>query len=113
MDLVYGLGTGASTNSKIDRIQLMNPTTQDNTYTRYYDSTSTNADYNAYPYAYLEVVEGNWYEWTITLDQLKALYSDGATELVFAMVTKGGATCNLDTPANTYLDYIKYVPANN
>ena len=113
VDLAYGLGAGASTNSKIDRIQLMNPTTKDNTYTRYYDSTSTNADYNAYPYAYLEVVEGNWYEWTITLDQLKSLYSDGATELVFAMVTKSGASFNLDTPANTYLDYIKYVPANN
>lgn len=113
VDMGHGLGNGTSTNSTIDRIQLMNPTTKDKTYTTYYDSTNDKADYNAYPYAYLEVVEGTWYEWTITLAQLKALYSDGATELVFAMVSKGGATCNLDTPANTYLDYIKYVPANN
>ncbi|MBE5737620.1 MAG: hypothetical protein E7348_04385 [Clostridiales bacterium] len=110
VDVANGLtSVVASDTDTIDRIQLCNPTTKDNTYKYYYNSASTDAAYNAYAYPYLEVVEGNWYEWTITLEQLKTLYSDGATELVFAMVSKGGASYNYANPAETYLDYIEYV----
>jgi endonuclease V-like protein UPF0215 family len=101
VDLKPGLGTGASTKSTIDFIKLCNPTTKDTTYTTY--------DFGGYTLPHKAVTEGQWIEWTLTVDQLKTLYADGATELVFAMVTKAGASYNLDTPAETYLDYIRYV----
>jgi hypothetical protein len=101
VDLKPGLGTGASTKSTIDFIKLCNPTTKDTTYTTY--------DFGGYTLPHKAVTEGQWIEWTLTVDQLKTLYADGATELVFAMVTTAGASFNLDTPAETYLDYIRYV----
>ena len=101
VDKLPGLGNGASTNSKIDRIQLMNPTTKDTTYTSYWNN-------NTFATPYLVVTEGTWYEWTLTVEELKTFYTDGATELVFGLVGLDGASYNLDTPANTYLDYIRY-----
>ena len=105
LDVVPGLNGGGTDTDTIDIIQLANPTTKDATYTSYYNN-------NSYAYPYLEITEGSWVEWTLTVDQLKTLYSDGATELVFALVVKGSASYNYANPANTYLDYIKYVSAN-
>ena len=108
LDIAHGLNGGASDTDTIDIIQLANPTVKDNTYKVYKDSASSNVDYSAYSYPYLEITEGSWVEWTLSVEQLKTLYSDGATELVFVLVSKAGTSYNYAHPANTYLDYIKY-----
>ena len=86
----------------------MNPTKKDATYTSRCTSHVEGTECSSYAYPHIAVTEGAWAEWTISLDQLKSLYSDGATKLVFAMVSSAGASYNLDTPAETYLDYIRY-----
>ena len=103
VDIYHGLANGGTCANTLDIIQLCNPTTKDKTYTSY------NTGANGYEFPNKAVTEGEWIEWTITIDELKTLYSDGATELVFAMVSKGGASYNFANPANTYLDYIRYV----
>lgn len=102
LNVAHGIG-GASDADTIDQIQLCNPTTKDKTYTSYNNGT------NGYEYPTLNVTEGSWFEWSLTNEQLKTLYSNGATELVFAMIVPGGTSHNYAHPAETYLDYIRYV----
>ena len=107
-DIAHGLNGGGTCANTIDFIQLLNPTTKDATYTSRCTSHVEGTECSSYAYPHIAVTEGEWIEWTITVDKLKTLYVDGATELVFAMVSNGGASYNFANPANTYLDYIRY-----
>ena len=103
-----GLG-GAMCYNPITIVQLCTPVaagtrpTGDRTYTDYKDSESS-----SYPYPSTGVSQGQWIEWTLSNADLATLYSDGATEIVFALVVPGAAGKNLDVTADAYLDTLSY-----